>query len=183
MKLLTAVNLMLPKLGEHPVTSLTIKHNTLAIILPEVQNELIAMLLKGWWFNEYLYTATPDSEKFITLGADTLAFVPLYVNAAVRGVRLFNPDTLSYEWDSPVEGRVTQYVAFDDLPESVAQHVWYSALVNTYITDLGITPDVQAWQTKSNTAYTQVLAEHLRNRKYSTANSRRFRNLRNALKA
>ena len=32
MKLLDAVNLILPKLGEHPVTSLTIKHPTLAIV-------------------------------------------------------------------------------------------------------------------------------------------------------
>jgi len=174
---------MLPKLGEHPVTSLTIKHNTLAILLPEVENELRTFLLRGWWFNEYPYTATPDSEGFIALGENTLAFVPTLVEASVRGSQLFNPSTLNYVWTAPVVGRLTEYVPFDSLPESVAQHVWYSALVNAYVTDLGLTSDVQIWQTKSGGAYTQVLAEHLRNRKYSTAKSYRFRHLRSAMSA
>ena len=62
MKLLDAVNLILPKLGEHRVTSVDNKHPTLAIILPEIENELKKLLARGWWFNEFDYKAYPDSE-------------------------------------------------------------------------------------------------------------------------
>ena len=185
MQLLTAINLMLPRLGEHPVTSLDTKHPTVAMLLPEVENELIQVLLRGWWFNAYTYTAYPDSEKHITLGTDTLAFVPDVgqPDAAMRGLRLFNPDTLTYEWDAPIKGKIVQRVLFEELPEHAAQYVWYSALVNAYITDLGMSQDVQAWKAKADVAYSDMLAEHLRHKAYSTANSPRFRRLRAAMGA
>lgn len=183
MQLLTAVNLMLPKLGEHPVTSLDTKHPTVAIILPEVDNELLSVLIKGWWFNAYEYTAYPDSEKHITLGTDTLSFVPAEVDAALRAQRLFNPTNLSYTWDAPVKGVIIQRVEFEELPETVAQHVWYSALVNAFVTDLGMSEDVKVWKAKADAAYTDMLAEHLRHKKYSTSKSPRFRRLRCALEA
>jgi len=174
---------MLPKLGEHPVTSLDIKHPTVSIIVPEVINECISMLVRGWWFNEYDITLYPDNEGKIYLGTDALSFVPFVDNAAVRGTQLFDTDTLSYKWTVPVSGKITQNVDFDLLPEAVAQYVMYSALVSAYITDLGMTQDVQAWQAKAASAYTQVLAEHLRHRKYSTAKSGRFLRLRAAMRA
>lgn len=183
MELITAVNLMLPKLGEHPVTNLDINHPTLAIILPEVENELIQLLIRGWWFNEYNVTLYPDSEKHIVLGTDVLSFTPDCVEAAVRGTQLFNPTTLDYTWDAPVKGRVKQRVDFNKLPETAAQFVWYSALINAYVTDLGTTQDVQVWQTRAGAAFTQLLAEHLRNRKYSTTDTVRFRRLRAAMRA
>lgn len=183
MELLNAVNLMLPKLGEHPVTSLTKRHPTLAIILPEVDNEITTCLLKGWWFNTYEYTAYPDSEGLITLGVDTLAFVPDEYASTLRGRALFNLTTLDYKWDKPVKGTIKQRLTFNELPESVAQYVWYSALCNTYVTDLGMTQDVQVWKAKAEEANVQVLAEHLRNKKYSTKQSPRFRRLRAAMRA
>ncbi len=185
MKLLDAVNLMLPKLGEHPVTSLDVRHPTLAIILPEVENELTALLIRGWWFNEFEYTAYPDIDGEILLGADTLAFVPLTSEplAALRGLRLYNTKTVSYIWDSPVKGVVTQKVDFEELPESAAQYVWYSALLNALTTDLGTSPELQVWGGKAQAAWTSLLAEHLRQRRYSTKTSKRFQRLRRALRA
>lgn len=183
LELLTAVNLILPKLGEHAVTDLDINHPTLAVILPEVDNELTQLLLRGWWFNEYDATLYPDSEKNIAVGTDILSFTPRCVEAAIRGRRLFNPSTLTYAWDAPVLGRIKQAVAFDDLPETAAQFVWYSSLVNAYVTDLGVSNDVQMWQAKAEAAFNQLLAEHLRNRKYSTTSTVRYRRLRSAMRA
>lgn len=183
LELLNAVNLMLPKLGEHPVTSLDINHPTLAVILPEVENELIQLLLKGWWFNEYQTTLYPDNEKHIAIGTEVVSFTPDRVEAAVRGRALFNPSTLDFTWDAPVMGRIKQKVAFDDLPETAAQFVWNSALINAYVTDLGVTQDVQIWQVRAQAAYTQLLAEHLRNRKYSTTSTIRYQRLRSAMRS
>lgn len=183
MELLNAVNLMLPKLGEHPVTTLDINHPTLAVILPEVENELIQLLLKGWWFNEYNTTLYPDSEKHIAVGTEVLSFTSDSVESAVRGRSLFNPATLNYVWEAPVTGKIKQRVDFDELPETAAQFVWYSALINSYVTDLGVTQEVQVWQTRAGAAMAQLLAEHLRNRKYSTTCTSRYRKLRSAMRA
>lgn len=182
MTLLEAVNLILPKLGEHGVTRLDMKHPTLAIILPEVDNELNKLLAKGWWFNEFDYTAHPDPEGGIALGLDVLSFVPEEVNVAVqRGLALYNPVTLSYVFTAPVKGRVRQKVAFDDLPESAKQSVYYTALVNAFITDIGLTNEVQQWQAQAYASYSDLTAEHLRQKKYSTRGSRKWANLRRAL--
>jgi len=184
MKLLDAVNLILPKLGEHSVTSLEIKHPTLAVILPEVENELRVVLNKGWWFNEFDYTAHPDSEGIIMLGSTALTFTPKYAETAVqRGQQLYNPETLSYVFTSPVEGRVRQYIEFDLLPESMAQYVFYTSLCNIYTTDIGVTQEVQVWMSRAAAAYSDALAEHLRQRKYSTRSSRRWSNLHRALRS
>lgn len=185
MQLLDAVNLMLPKVGERPVTSLEVNHPTLALILPEVDNAIKAALLKGWWFNEFKYTAHPALDGTITLGADTLAFVPLSGQplAVLRGLALFNPETLDYVWTAPVKGIVTQNLPFELLPESAAQYVWFSSLVNVYATDLGVAQELQVWGGQAQAAYTDMLAEHLRQRKYSTKNSARFQRLRSAMRA
>ncbi len=183
MKLLDAVNLILPKLGEHPVTRLDQKHPTLAIILPEVENHLRVILNRGWWFNTYPYTAYPDNEKHIALGTDTLSFTPDDAACALRGLQLFNTETQSFEFDAPVKGVIKEYVEFDLLPETAAQYVWNSALMSAYITDLGMTNEVQAWQAAANTAGSDLMAEHLRNRKYSTAYSPRFQRLRRAMRS
>jgi hypothetical protein len=178
MLLLDAVNLILPKLGEHRVTRLDIKHPTLAVILPEVENELRKLLSRGWWFNEFDYTAYPDSEKHIALGIDTISFTALYADTAVqRGNKLFNPVTLSYDFDEPVKGRARMYVPFDELPESAAQTVYYSGLTNAYITDIGLTQEVQTWGAQAAASYSDLLSEHLRQKKYNTRQSRKFRKL------
>lgn len=183
MKLLDAVNLILPKLGEHRVTNLTQKHPTLAVILPEVENELRKLLARGWWFNEFEYTAHPNSEGFIVLGTETITFTPNDVDVAVqRGQELYNPITLSYKFAEPVKGQVRQYIEFDSVPEACAQHVFYSALVSIYVTDIGYTQEVQLWQVQAAQSYSDLLAEHLRQRKYSTRRSSKWANLRRALR-
>lgn len=182
MKLLEAINLILPKLGEHRVTSLNLKHPTLAVILPEVENELRILLNKGWWFNEFDTTLYPDSEGGVAIGVDVLTFTPECADVAVQhGDVLFNPVDLTYVFKEPVSGRVRKYIEFDKLPESAAEYVYFTALVNVYLTDIGMETVVQAWGNKAQAAWSDLLAEHLRQKKYSTRQSRRFRNLRRAM--
>lgn len=183
MELLEAVNLTLPKLGEHRVTSLNLKHPTLAVILPEVENELRILLNKGWWFNEFDTTLYPDSDGGIAVGTDVLTFTPNYADEAIQhGRELFNPQTRDYVFTGPVDGRMRKYIEFDKLPESAAEYVYFTSLVNVYLTDIGMEAVVQAWGNKAQAAWSDLLAEHLRQKKYSTRQTKRFRNLRRALR-
>lgn len=183
MDLLTAVNRILPKLGEHPVTSLTVKHPTLAILLPEIQTKLEDESMQGMWFNTFNVKLQPDSEGNVTLPVDTLSFVPKYLNAVQRGRQLYNGETQLYFWSEPVEGRLVTKVPFDLLPESAASLVFYSALVSVYVTDIGLEREVQLWQQQADIARARVSNEHLRNKKYTTRRSPRYQRILAAMRA
>jgi len=178
MELLDAVNLVLPKLGERAVTSLTVRHPTLAILLPIIEQTQRNVLRRGWWFNEFVYTAYPAVNGEIDIGINTLSFVPdMPDTAVVRGQRLYNPVTLSYVFTESVPGRVIHYVEFNELPESAAQYVFNSALVDAYATDLGVTQELSVWQSLAGMSWSDLLSEHLRQRKHTTRNSRRWQQL------
>jgi len=183
MKLLDAINLVLPKLGERPVTSLGVPHPTLAIVLPIITNARRVALARGWWFNELKYTAFRDAAGLIALGTDTLSFLPeQYGVAIVRGGKLYNPETLTYVFTQDIKGVVIQDVPFDDLPETAASYVFYSGLIDAYTTDTGVTNELQVWQSLAARAWSDLLAEHLRQRRHSTRNTRSWRALTSALR-
>lgn len=178
MKLLDAVNLIMPKLGERPVTSLAVKHPTLAVLLPIIEQTRRSTLNRGWWFNEYASTLYPDTDGVIAVGTETLSFVPdMAGTAIVRGSELFNPVTLTNVFSAPVKGCITQDMDFDLLPESAATYVFYSALVEAFTTDIGVTQELGVWQTRAGQGWSDMLAEHLRQVKPSTRQHRAWRRL------
>lgn len=184
MKLLEAVNLTMPKLGERAVTSLSVKHPTLAVLLPIIEQTRRTTLNRGWWFNKYDTKLYPDTEGKIAVGTDTLSFVPKIPGTAiVRGRELFNPVTLTNVFTEPVEGVLTQDVEFDLLPESAANYVLYSALVDAYTTDLGVSQELSIWQTRAGSGWSDMLAEHLRQTKPNTRDNRAWRKLKRAMNA
>src|SRR5690554_489918 len=85
MQILQAVNWILPKLGEHPVTNLNPKHPTLAIILPSLERLTDNVLRRGWWFNVYRTTIYPDSEGYAFVPQPTLEFLPDEPGPVTRG--------------------------------------------------------------------------------------------------
>ena len=183
MNLLTAVNLILPALGEHPVTRIDVKHPTLAVILPVVESKIDTTLMRGWWFNEYTHTLYPNSEGGIYLPDDTLAFLPDEgYEGSVRGTRLFNGSTLDFLWDKPVPGVIQLRLPFDELPESVASFVFYNALVQVYLVDIGVENVVGEWKQISKEAEYLATNEHLRNMRHTTRKSGRYARLRSAMR-
>lgn len=185
MDLLRAVNQILPALGEHPVSSIDGKHPTVSIIVANVYNQLNDVLLKGWWFNVYESNLYPSPEGEVALPLDTLAVLP--TNPSCPGVqrngRLYNKETMSFLWPVGISipVRLKMRLEFEDLPESAAQFVMYTSLVQTYLADIGLENIVQEWQRNAALALNAMEAEHLRNMRHSTAKSRRFRNLRRAI--
>ena len=182
MDLLKAVNSILPKLGEHPVTNLNLKHPTLAIILPVVESTLDTVLSRGWWFNEYDYTVYPDSEQEAAVPVDTLEFLPDEEGPVVRGLRFYNTRDNSFKFTASFKGKLKERLQFDEVPESVARLVLYSALVEVYLTDIGLEQVVREWENMAEVADGQACSEHLRNKRYGTKKSNRFRRIRSAMR-
>lgn len=183
MQLLDAVNLVLPKLGERPVTSVTAQHPTLAVLLPVFEQVRRTVLARGWWFNEYRSTLYPASDGTVALGDDTITFLPdVQYKAVQRGKTLFNTDTLTYVFPSAITGRLTSDVPFDELPESAANYVMHTALVEVYATDIGMSQELQVWSALAAQSWSDMLAEHLRQRRRGTRNTRHWRNIVLAIK-
>jgi hypothetical protein len=184
MELLTAVNLILPALGEHPVTRVDMKHPTLAVILPVVQSQIDRCLMRGWWFNEFPTTLYPDSEGGIAIPSDTLAFIPQEGQpGTVRNGVLFNTTSLDYIWDKPVPGTIQLRMSFEELPESVATYVFYNALVQTYLVDIGLESVVGEWKQIAKESEFLATNEHLRNMRHTTRKSGRYARLRSAMRS
>ena len=184
MLLLDAINEVLPKLGEHPVTSTESKSPTLAVVIPQINATSRNLLTRGWWFNQFDTILYPDSEKFLDVPLDTLKFIPEPgVACIVRGARFYNGITRTFKFDAPVGGVLTQSVPFEDLPESAAQAVLYGALVIIYATDIGLEEVVRVWTGLASDALARMESEHLENRRFSIRNSRRYVKLRRAMRA
>lgn len=182
MLLLTAVNEILPKLGERRVTSTTVKHPTLSVILPEIDAQRRNLLTKGWWFNRFKTTLYPDLSKHIALPVGTYSFVSQIDNAIQRGLELYNGDTLLYEWDHAVEGVLIQDLDFELLPESAAQVVLYNAVVSCYATDIGMEQVVQVWVAAARAAEAVLERDNLRSKQYSTRRTGKYFRYYNALR-
>ncbi len=183
MKLLTAINNILPKLGEHTVTRVDARHPTLAIILPIIEQCLVETLQRGWWFNKANVTLYPDSAGEIALPINCMSFLPdREFVGSVRGSRLYNNSALSFVWPKPVRGEMRERVEFEDLPETVATYVFYYALCTAYLTDIGLEAVVEQWKEMADSAEEQATHEHLRNARYSTQKSRRWGRLRSSMR-
>ncbi len=183
MLLLDAINEVLPKLGERPVTSTESKSPTLAVIIPQINASKRNLLTRGWWFNTFPTTLYPDAEKFIDVPNDTLKFLPTdRISCIARGERFYDGSKQSFLFDAAIKGVIVQNIPFEELPESVAQRVLYEALVVIYATDIGLEAVVQMWTALSSAAVAAMEAEHLENMRYTTKDSRRYRHLRQAMR-
>lgn len=178
MNLLRAVNEILPKLGERPVTSLEAKSPTLAVILPQIECEVELCTATGWWFNTfYGVEIFPDSEGNLMVPEDTISFVTDKGQPSIvaRGEQFFDSATRSYTFTEKVRGTLRQRVPFEELPENAARYVLYSSLVTIYATDIGLEQVVQLWTKYAAAALTLMEQEHLRHRKYSVKQSPQYR--------
>lgn len=187
MDLLTAVNQILPKLGERPVTSTDSKSPTLAVILPQLDADRMMLLQTGWWFNLFegvkLY---PDSEGGVAIPDDTLSFIAdrNQEPVVVRGTKLMRTRDMSFVFPvgTPITGTLIQDVAFAELPESAARYVLYTALITCYATDIGLEQVVQMWQQYAKAALGSMEQEHMRQRHYTIKATRQYMNLRRGMR-
>jgi len=180
--LIDSVNTILTRLGERPVTSTTTPHPTVSIILLTLDQLRRSVLTRGWWFNQYDYKAYPDINGEIYLSVDTLTFYPKVAGTAVtRGTQLFNLRDSTFVFTEPVEGTVVQDVPFELLPESVSNHLTWLALVQVYISDVGMTAEAQAWQGNANVELATMHHEHVRQRQYSTRDKPEYRRIRRSM--
>lgn len=183
MDLLTAVNRILPKLGEHPVSNLNVRHPTVDLLVKQLNAKVKELTINGWWFNTHKTTLPLTMDKEVLVPSDALTFRADYAVTSIRGGKLHNTTNNTFKWDAPVSGTLITLVPFDVLPESVASYVYYATLVEACITDIGVTQEARAWTLELERAMDQVTAEHLKQMRYTTQRSPRYARYRAALRS
>lgn len=140
MKLLDAVNTVLPYLGEANVTSTTARNTTVQSILQQMDTAKQLLLSTGWWFNTVAVTLYPGSDKRIKAPVNVLNWEcsDTSMLSEIRGEYLYNLSVGSYEFDTGQYGVIKRNLDFEELPEYAALAVTYSACLAVYSADLGV---------------------------------------------
>lgn len=125
MTVLEAVNVLLTTIGEAPVNTLTgnqVTDVTIANqVLTEVSREVQA---QGWHFNtEDKVVLSRNEFNFIVIPADVARIDTPDFNTVIRGDKLFNLDTRSYEFTTTVEASIVYYQDFLELPDVVKKYI------------------------------------------------------------
>lgn len=184
MTLLDALNISLTALGEFRVTSDTVKNPTIGIIKDSLENERMALLSSGWWFNDRVMTLYPDVEGYIALPSKTIDIYSIDTEEMLgedENQRLVSYDTGYNKFDKPMRLRIVSDVDFERLPEMAAQIVAYQAAMQVYADDLGVDNTYQNLQRQSQKAFNILHKQNLRNRRYSTSKTGRYQRIRSSL--
>ena len=147
MKLLDAVNTVLPHLGEHPITSIeTTKHPTVALILKAIERQTHMLLAEGFWFNEVTLTLPVNTDGRINTPERAMSIYGIDCNVSIEGEQLFDLNTGSYYFTRPIKVVIVRDVPFEDLPQYAALCITYNAGAEVYVADFGVESAVSSMQ-------------------------------------
>lgn len=183
MQLLEAVNTCLSALGEARVTSTTVRHPTVDLILSTITMKQRQLLERGWWFNMSHVTMYPSVTNEMEYPVNALSIIGDNGETFVpRGGMLFDMDNNTQYFTEPKSMTVAYNLDFEDLPECAANVVMTRAAQEVYSGDLGPDSAVQRLNILEIQSYTELELQHLRNRRYSTKQRRGWGRLVRALR-
>lgn len=165
---LTAVNACLGTVGELPVNDVDEDHPLVPAALAKIAQETVFLQSDLWWFNVEYPTLFPDPvTKEIRVptdcvGVDSLTQYPRY---AVRSGKLYNLDTGSLEFNSPIRVRLHRALPFDDMPTLARVLVQARAARKFHADYDGDQTKMQRLAADEQHAYNVFNAEHIRNAK------------------
>lgn len=118
---LEAVNAILASVGESPVVTLEEAFTDAQMARDLLSQRLRAVQLQGWTFNTDLNVVlNPDTQGRIFVSPTLLSYDIADTNVVVRGSRLYNRSTQSYEFAEPVTAtNVVTLLPFDECPEAM----------------------------------------------------------------
>ena len=165
---LSAVNACLGTLGELPVNDVDEDHPLVPAALAKIDQETVFLQSDMWWFNVEYPTLFPDPvTKEIRIptdcvGVDSLTQRPRY---AVRSGKLYNLDTGSLIFESPIRVRLHRALPFDDMPTLARVLVQARATRKFHADYDGDQTKMQRLSADEQYAYAIFNAEHIRNAK------------------
>lgn len=175
MTLLDALNYVLRRLGEQPVTGLEVEYPTVTIALPAIDEARRELLLEEWFFNKFpLRYLQPDASGRTQIPDDVLMLYPTNPDFVCAGKYVKCARTGRHV-DVPVEARVVLDVPFDELPKQAQVLIRLRAAYVVYVQDFGEDDTSNGLRQEIAAAYSLLAAQHTRTRQYNTRNKRAWR--------
>ena len=162
---LDVINDCLATLGETPLNSIQQDHPLVAGALKLLRAANSRVQAQGWWFNREVVTLQPDSTTgHIALPADFLSVDPSdrQQRYSERGRRLYNLDSQSILFDTPVDVSIIRLIPFLDLPWAAQDLVRAATLVRFVESYDADELRVQQVQIDFQQTYRACNAEHTR---------------------
>ncbi|CAX63154.1 tail tubular protein A [Pseudomonas phage phikF77] len=183
MLLLDAVNVILGKIGELPIPSMDETYPTMAIALPELEDQRIQLLTQGWWFNTWWkHKLTPDPQGRINLPKDTLAFYPDSPDLQWDGLGVRDANTGDDRIGKVVEGRLVLSREWDRIPEIAQRVIAHQAALAVYTHEIGPDETAQVIAQELQAYQNELSRMHTRSRPLNTQAKRSFSRWRRSLR-
>lgn len=172
MDLLTAVNLVLPYLAEHKVTSTDSRNPVVDLILDALDRNRITLLAEGTYLNTVeKLTLYPNSDKKIVAPTEVLALYGLDYPVRLEGAYIYNIKDDTYLFNKSLNVRLIRNIEFEDLPYYAASYITYKSAYEVYTASFGIDNTATALVGLSEEARRKFTQEDLRNRDYNSLRS------------
>ena len=169
MELLTAVNVALPYLSEHKVTSTDSRNPVVDLILDALDRNRLTVLSEGTYINTVeKLTLYPDTNNLIIAPAKVLSIYGLDYPVRVDNNYLYNIKDDTRFFYKSVQVRVLRDIPFEDLPYYAAMYITYKATYEVYTASFGIDNTANAIAGLSEEVRRKFTQEDLRNRKYNS---------------
>ena len=175
---LDAVNIVLPYLGEHTVSTLNSRSPTVSLIQDALKNNAGTLLAEGFWFNKQIRKLYPDTSGIIYTPDSMLALYPTGNTLfEPRGNKLWDITNSTWYFESEVEALIIDNLLFDELPLYAQETCCYMAAIELYAKDFGVDSTYQLLQQKYQQAALLLRQENLRKSKFnmSKGSKARFR--------
>ena len=163
---LSAVNAMLGLMNELPINSLDEDHPLVPAAMQKLNMETSFVQTDMLWFNAEYPTLHPDPvDKTIRVPQDTASVDSLtsFPALTVRGGKLYNLDTGSIEFTSPIRVRLHRHLPFDDVPLVAKQFILARAKREFQADYDGDALKMQKLDRDIVVARSYMMAEHIRN--------------------
>jgi len=171
---LDVVNQCLASMGETPVNAIDADHPYIVAALAKLKTASTVEQARGWWFNTDLVPLRPDVlTHFIYVPDDAINVNPNDTGSAyvIRGRRLYDRYTSTYEFAGNVQVELVREIPFADLP-MLAGHVIAARAVLDF--QSAFDGDADKYN-KLGAAYQQIFntlrAEHIRQVKANMFNN------------
>lgn len=117
---LDVINSCLSCLGDSGITDLQEDHAYKDLILQFLDEVTDEVGSRGWWFNQEYARLMPDANsKFIYVPTDIYDIEPLHhrgFSVTQMGRRMYDARHRTFEWNHPLNCKLTRKFPFDDLP-------------------------------------------------------------------
>lgn len=133
---LDIINDMLEGIGMAPVASTATTHPAVRKAMVRFNRVNTDMQARGGWYNESIVTLQPTASGDIYLPQAAVHASPQDIrdnNIVIRGNRLFNKETRSYNIGRPVKVKLIEVLPFDDLPAIVQDYIGARAVYEFYL--------------------------------------------------